>query len=94
MADNWIPETRNRLAQGRAKKPDSKSGQIQTEQSARFNGEQASPASRRGSRVLCGTPAEGSRRVYNVLMIGREGWVTSVFGLVAAFGSLLYGTCA
>ena len=28
MADNWIPETRNRLAQRRAKKPDTKSGQI------------------------------------------------------------------
>jgi hypothetical protein len=28
LADNWIPETRNRLAQRRAKKPDTKSGQI------------------------------------------------------------------
>ncbi|HJT70873.1 MAG TPA: hypothetical protein VJ731_11785 [Terriglobales bacterium] len=28
MADNWIPETRNRLAQRRAKKPDTKAGQI------------------------------------------------------------------
>jgi hypothetical protein len=28
LTDNWIPETRNRLAQRRAKKPDTKSGQI------------------------------------------------------------------
>jgi hypothetical protein len=28
LADNWIPETRNRLAQRRAKKPDTKAGQI------------------------------------------------------------------
>ena len=28
MTDNWIPETRNRLAQRRAKKPDTKAGQI------------------------------------------------------------------
>jgi hypothetical protein len=28
LADNWIPESRNRLAQRRAKKPDTKSGQI------------------------------------------------------------------
>src|SRR6476619_1165171 len=28
MTDNWIPETRNRLAQRRAKMPDTKSGQI------------------------------------------------------------------
>ena len=28
MANNWIPETRNRLAQRRAKKPDTKAGQI------------------------------------------------------------------
>ncbi len=28
MADNWIPETRNRLAKRRAKKPDTKAGQI------------------------------------------------------------------
>ncbi len=28
MAENWIPETRNRLAHRRAKKPDTKSGQI------------------------------------------------------------------
>ena len=28
MAEDWIPETRNRLAQKRAKKPDTKAGQI------------------------------------------------------------------
>lgn len=28
MTENWIPETRNRLAQRRAKKPDTKAGQI------------------------------------------------------------------
>ena len=28
MADNWIPDTRNRLAQRRAKKPDTKAGQL------------------------------------------------------------------
>ena len=28
MADNWIAETRNRLAERRAKKPDTKAGQI------------------------------------------------------------------
>lgn len=28
MAENWIPETRNRLALRRAKKPDTKAGQI------------------------------------------------------------------
>jgi len=28
LADNWIPETRNRLAQRRARKPDTKAGQI------------------------------------------------------------------
>jgi hypothetical protein len=28
LADNWIPETRNRLAQRRTKKPDTKAGQI------------------------------------------------------------------
>jgi hypothetical protein len=28
LADDWIPETRNRLAQRRAKKPDTKAGQI------------------------------------------------------------------
>ena len=28
MAENWIPETRNRLAHRRAKKPDTKAGQI------------------------------------------------------------------
>jgi len=28
LADDWIPETRNRLAQRRAKKPDTKAVQI------------------------------------------------------------------
>lgn len=28
MPDNWIPETRNRLAQRRARKPDTKAGQL------------------------------------------------------------------